>query len=108
MREIGNLNWFLGIRVLRDRQQRKIWLCQDAYITKICNQYSSTSPSAPRTPISTLTLQPYDGTASQEDILLYAQMVGSITYSTAITRPDTAFATKVLAEALQNPGPNHF
>ena len=35
-------------------------------------------------------------------------MVGSCTYSTAITRPDTAFTTKQLAETLQNPGPQHF
>ena len=35
-------------------------------------------------------------------------MVGSCTYSTAITRPDTAFTTKQLAESLQNPGPQHF
>jgi len=37
MREMGELKWFLGIRVLRDRKARKIWLCQDSYITKISN-----------------------------------------------------------------------
>jgi len=26
MREIGEMKWFLGIRVVRDRIQRKIWL----------------------------------------------------------------------------------
>jgi hypothetical protein len=35
-------------------------------------------------------------------------MVGSCTYSIAITRPNTAFATKTLAELLQNPGLQHF
>jgi hypothetical protein len=35
-------------------------------------------------------------------------MVGSCTYFTAITRPNTAFVTKILAESLQNPGPQHF
>jgi hypothetical protein len=35
-------------------------------------------------------------------------MVGSCTYFTAITRLNTAFATKILAELLQNPGPQHF
>ena len=37
MREMGELKWFLGIRVIRDRDAHKIWLCQDAYITKLCN-----------------------------------------------------------------------
>jgi len=27
MREIGELKWFLGIRIIRDRALRKIWLC---------------------------------------------------------------------------------
>jgi len=40
--------------------------------------------------------------------LEYSQIVGSCTYSTAITRPDIAFTTKQLAESLQNPGPQHF
>jgi hypothetical protein len=35
-------------------------------------------------------------------------MVGFYTYFTAITRLNTAFATKILAELLQNPGPQHF
>ena len=35
-------------------------------------------------------------------------MVGSCTYSTAITRPDIAFTTKQLAKLLQNLGPQHF
>jgi hypothetical protein len=35
-------------------------------------------------------------------------MVSSCTYSIAITRPNIAFATKILAESLQNPGPQHF
>jgi hypothetical protein len=34
--------------------------------------------------------------------------VGSCTYFTAITRPNTAFATKILAELLQNPSPQYF
>ena len=35
MREIGKLSWFLGIRVIHNYTQRKIWLCQDSYIKKI-------------------------------------------------------------------------
>jgi hypothetical protein len=35
IREMGELNWFLGIQVVRDRAQKKLWLCQDSYISKI-------------------------------------------------------------------------
>ena len=39
MREMGELKWFLGIQIVRDKALCKIWLCQDLYITKICNKY---------------------------------------------------------------------
>jgi reverse transcriptase-like protein len=36
---LGELKWFLGIHVLRDRSQRLLWLTQEAYIEKIVKQY---------------------------------------------------------------------
>jgi hypothetical protein len=27
LRDIGELSWFLGIRIICDREQKKIWLC---------------------------------------------------------------------------------
>ena len=36
---LGELKWFLGIHVLRDRSQRLLWLTQEAYIEKIAKQY---------------------------------------------------------------------
>ncbi len=76
MRELGELKWFLGIRVLRDRTTRKIWLCQDSYITKICTQFRrSEHPSkAPKTPMGSLTLAPYEGTALKDEIMQYSRI----------------------------------
>jgi hypothetical protein len=39
MREMGELKWFLGIRILRDRTNRKLWLCQDSYVDKVVSTY---------------------------------------------------------------------
>ena len=109
MRELGELKWFLGIRVVRDRKARKLWLCQDTYITKISNRYKrpDTSIRRPKTPMSIPPPRPYAGTASNDEIQHYSQVVGSLTYSATITRPDTSFCTKLLAQNLKNPGPEH-
>jgi hypothetical protein len=109
MREMGELKWFLGIRVIRDRKARKIWLCQDAYITKICNRFKRPDSSSrrPKTPITAPPPEPYSGDATAEQILQYSQLVGSLTYPASITRPDIAFCTKILAQNLKNPGPQH-
>ena len=39
MHDLGELSWFLGIRILRDRAARKLWLCQDAYFDKVAERY---------------------------------------------------------------------
>jgi hypothetical protein len=39
MSVLGELKWFLGIHVLRDRSQRLLWLSQEAYVEKIAKQY---------------------------------------------------------------------
>lgn len=109
MRDMGELKWFLGIRVVRDRLARKIWLCQDSYLTKLAQKFphQAVLGKRPQTPMSTDTLHQYTGQASKEAIKLYSQIVGSLTYGSTITRPDTAFTTSKLASFLQNPSPEH-
>ena len=70
MREMGDLKWFLGIRVIRDQTQRKLWLCQDAYIEKMYSQFGhpDATAKAPRTPLSTQTLLPFDGEATKSEV----------------------------------------
>jgi hypothetical protein len=38
MTDCGELKWFLGIHVLRDRQRRCLWLSQSSYIEKIADK----------------------------------------------------------------------
>jgi Reverse transcriptase (RNA-dependent DNA polymerase) len=42
MRALEDLKWFLGIRILRNRSERKIWLCQDSYLCKIAAKFGLT------------------------------------------------------------------
>jgi hypothetical protein len=39
MRALGELKWFLGIRIPRSRSERKIWLCQSSYLCKIAAKF---------------------------------------------------------------------
>jgi hypothetical protein len=87
MRDLGELKWFLGVRVIRDRLKRKIWLCSDSYIDKIAHTFHLTDEKAPPTPIVTNELLPYDGHASPQEIHGYQRKIGSLTYATAIIPP---------------------
>ena len=66
MREMGELKWFLGIRVVRDRTQRKIWLCQDSYIENMCRKFGvDTRGPFPKVPVDlTIKLRLYDKKAT--------------------------------------------
>lgn len=102
--------WFLGIRVIRDRSNRKLWLLQDSYINKIANRFHlSHDIPEPRlfTPLTLDNLQPYDGQSTPAKKHEYMQKVGSLLYATIITRPDAAKAANKLAEFAINPGPKH-
>jgi hypothetical protein len=58
----GNLQWFLGIEVVRDRNKKLIWLSQASYIDKIARLVTDTSASrsTPNTPMRNKELLPYD------------------------------------------------
>ena len=104
--EIGDLKWFLGIRILRDRVHHKIWLCQDSYISKIARTFNLVHHKA-RIPLAVEPLTKYEGSATPEERLHYQRKVGLIGYPASITRPDCARALQKLSEFLQNPGPAH-
>ena len=64
LREIGELRWFLGIRIVRDRTQRKVWLCQDSYLADVYNTFRLDGKYGNyHVPIPTEPLEPYEGQA---------------------------------------------
>jgi transposase InsO family protein len=105
---LGELKWFLGIHILRDRRQKKLWLTQDAYIEKIANQYAiDLSGKPPNTPMSDQELIPSTSIADQASVMKYQRKTGSLLYAAIITRPDIAFAVSRLARFNHNPSPEH-
>jgi Reverse transcriptase (RNA-dependent DNA polymerase). len=107
LRDIGEAQWFLGIRIIRDREQKALWLCQDSYISSMANRYHLTGTRAYGTPLPAVPLAPYHGQATQTQIHEYQQKVGSAQYATTVTRTDAAKHTASLAQFLTNPGPEH-
>ena len=107
MRDMGDLKWFLGIRVTRDLENRKLWLCQDSFIEKMAHRFHLEDRKVPPTPMSTDPLIKHEGQTTPQDIHLYQQKVGSLLYITTITRPDAAKAASKLSEFLINPSPRH-
>lgn len=107
-KDLGDLKWFLGVRVIRNRPSRKLWLCQDAYIDKIISRFHLTQGRW-ATPMAIDELGAYypDQLPSKQTIYGYQQLVGSLNYAAVITRADVARAASKLAEFLQSPALQH-
>jgi hypothetical protein len=101
-----DLQWFLGVEVIRDRTQKTIQLSQAAYADKI-SQLTSRQDIRHDTPMSSIELKPRDGLAEPTEINGYQRKIGSLLFAAVTTRPDIAFAASRLARFLVNPGTEH-
>jgi hypothetical protein len=101
-----DLQWFLGIEITRDQDQRKIFLSQTSYIDKI-SQLVDRKDLRHNTPMGSNELMPYEGIATPSTINRYQRKIGSLLFAAVTTRPDVAFATSRLARFLTNPGQQH-
>ncbi|PHH73665.1 hypothetical protein CDD80_3647 [Ophiocordyceps camponoti-rufipedis] len=112
LKDLGELKWFLGIKIHRDRTLRKLWLSQESYIDKIAARFSHFIDGPchtrhPKQPLSADKLVARTDDASEKEIKLYQRLIGSLLYVAIITRPDVAFATSRLSQHLRNPSPDH-
>jgi hypothetical protein len=108
-KDLGDLKWFLGIRIVRDQEQSKVWLCQDSYIEKIARTFHLETGPRFDTPMATIhnNLLPNQNQATDQSIHAYQARIGSLIYAATNTRPDIARATNKLAEFLINPSTEH-
>jgi len=106
IRKLGELEHFLGIRVIRDRPNRKLWLLQDSYIEKLEKKFNIHITKVPKTPIPA-NLIPNSGIATPEQVYAYQQRTGSINFSATHCRPDIARAISKLCEFQLNPSEQH-
>jgi len=107
IRDLGELRWFLGIRIVRDRSQRRLWLCQDSYIESMAARFDLTCDSALATPMALQPLVPNESNDNHASTHLYQRKVGSILYAEIITRPDVARTAARLSNFLTNPSAEH-
>jgi hypothetical protein len=107
LRPLGDVKWFLGVRVVRDRAARKLWLVHDTYIEKITRRFGLLDGKCPSTPLPAYELKKNEGQASKAQIKDYQRRVGSVLYTAIMIRPDVAFAASQLSRFLTNPSLDH-
>ena len=109
MKDMGELKWFLGMHVMRDRTKRQLWLSQLSYIEKMANEFIPDLSRCPETPMTEEELLPVPTEEEVEEStrISYQRKVGSILFAAISTRPDIAFAVARLSRFNQRPGQKH-
>lgn len=113
MKDLGPAQKILGVKILRDRAKRTIYLSQTDYLHKVLNRFAMENAkpapiplgghldfSKKDCPVSTLDKKKMENVP-------YDVAVGSIMYAMLCTRPDLAFAISVLSRYMSNPGEKH-
>ena len=110
MSDLGAVQQFLGIQVVRDRNARSIHINQAPYIETVLKRFqmnNCNSVSTPMDPSVRFQAAPPGYSALKENILEYQQAIGSIMYAMLGTRPDLAFTVSTLSKYYSNPTPEH-
>ncbi|KAI8669967.1 hypothetical protein NCS56_00800300 [Fusarium sp. Ph1] len=106
--EKGEAEWFLGIRIARDRTKHTIDICHDSYIEKIAAKFGATAQNTfPAIPIPVTEFKKRTDQATPQGIRIYQEKVGSVLYTAIMVRPDAAFAASTLSRFLTNPSDEH-
>ena len=113
MKDLGEARYVLGIEIKRNRASRVLGLSQEGYVRKVLKRFDMETCSAndvPMTKGDKLNKDQCPKTDLEKKNMEgkpYAQLIGSLMYAQTCTRPDLAYAVKVLARFQSNPGPEH-
>ena len=111
MTDLGPCKYYLGMEVIRDRQNRTLKLSQRSYLEKVLRDFGMWDCNKKHdTPIDTHTkLQKAEAEYEPKaaDIKWYQSAVGSLMYAMLGTRPDIAYAVSVVSRFAAKPTQTH-
>jgi ribonuclease HI len=114
MKDLGNAEWILGMRIIRNRKERTLHIDQTVYISKLLQKFRMTNSKPLSTPadssqrLSKTHSPTTEVEREQMRNIPYRQLIGGLLYASTSTRPDISQAVNTLSSYMQNPGPAHW
>src|ERR1041385_7018640 len=114
MKDLGEAAYILGIKIYRDRPNRRLALSQSTYIDKILKRFSMGNSKRGLLPVIKgvkLSVTQCPTTAKEKEEMSstpYASAIGSLMYAMLCTRPDLALAISMTNRYQSNPGMAHW
>ena len=113
MKDLGDAEHILGMRIRRQRDQHTLYLSQEKYIEKVLDRFNMADakplgvPLQPCTKLSKADCPQDVQTANDMKNVPYASVCGSLMYAMVATRPDIAHAVGVVCRFMADPGRAH-
>ncbi|HVX00915.1 MAG TPA: reverse transcriptase domain-containing protein, partial [Candidatus Babeliaceae bacterium] len=110
---LGEADWFLNMRLTRDRTRKLLFLDQRSYIDQLLQQTQFEECRITSNPAAQEELSNADSPTTPADIasmasIPYRSVVGALMYLANATRPDIAASVNRVAQFSQNPGAKHW
>ena len=102
----GDLDFYLGMKVTRDRVKRTITVSQPGFLEDIRAEYGITSTKGPLTPMVDKQREPESETnprLNDSDTQLYQSKVGAALWAGIGTRPEVQFSTNIHSRYSKSP-----
>jgi len=114
VKDLGEVKFLLGIKVVCDRKSGSLDLSQQAYIDQLLKQFNLQDVKPANTPLlSGICLTQDDCLTTEEEKrdmanVPYVSLIRALMYTAISTRPNIAFAVGALSRFLSNPGRQHW
>ena len=114
MKDLGEANYILGIKLLRDRKNKVLALSQDLYIDKILARFSMENSKKGTLPFRHgvhLSKEQSQKTLEQKERMSripFSLAVGSLMYAMLCTRPYICYAVGIVSWYQSDPGEEHW
>ena len=110
---LGAADWFLNMRITRDRSRKLLWLDQQTYVESMLEDLRMDNCRIVQHPGTQEELSKESAPSTNQEIELmskipYRRAVGLLTYLSNTSRPDIAHAVNLVAQFSQNPGAIHW
>ena len=114
MKDLGEGQYILGIKIYRDRSKRMIGLSQSTYIDKVLARFGMEEAKRGHLPMShgiTLSKKQCPQTLDERvrmNQIQYDFLIGLIMYAMICTRPDVSYALSATSRYQSDPGEAHW
>ncbi|CAA9993736.1 unnamed protein product [Nesidiocoris tenuis] len=114
MTDMGAAKFVLGFQITRDRNSKKIWISQQAYLEQVLKRFNMENSNPSRIPMSSNEKLSHQQEPKSEEERMkmnkipYQEAVGSLLFASQVSRPDIAQAVNSVSRFNGNPGPAHW